>query len=247
MPKHEKAIYYTGDVKNEIVVSALQSDDVFIRAKGLDLLDGNEEHRLYPREGGQGGLRHFYCRETTTRNLIQRKENSPEHNERIKTLVEQLEKPGACRLRLYSRIKQGWSTEERELAVIENYRWQKEVVLIPNKSLRVRHDIFGIRATNIGMSSIFPWVAIEVIHHHYPSAESFAAMLEWSAQIPLVIIFDNVAKPNFFFQIKTTTSRTNTCDARCIFYIYEGQLWENETPLTPNSEVLKQGMRRLLS
>jgi len=244
MPKHETAIYYAADTRLEITSTELQANETFARAKDLDLFDATEEYRLYARAGSNCGLRHFYCRSKTTRALVQRGEISPEHNKRVESLMTQLAEPASSRFRFYS---QNYRREERELALVENYAWQKETVLIPNKDLRVRHDIFGMRAGRLGMSSINPWVAIEVIHHHYPSPASFSAMLALSEQIPLIIIFDHVAKTNFFLHIKPGIRRADRSDVRCIFYIFEGQLWENEKPISPLPGVLEVGMKELIT
>ena len=75
------------------------------------------------------------------------------------------------------------------------------------------------------MSVRSPWVAIEVINTHFPSEETFSAMLELSKQMPLLIMFDlvTVKTKKYFINIDL---QKNTI--RPIFYIYEGSVWHSD-------------------
>lgn len=78
-----------------------------------------------------------------------------------------------------------------ELATLVDYTWEEEVHRIVSSSRYIRHDLFGMKLEH-RMSTMKPWVAIEVINHHHPEEAALRAMLQWSARVPLIVLFVHV-------------------------------------------------------
>lgn len=115
------------------------------------------------------------------------------------------------------------------------YQWGSEIHRILNETAIVRHDIFG-QSNELGMSVNRPWIAIEVINTHFPEEEAFAAMLETTKRIPLLILFDFTSHKNRFLNVDKATNRL--VYRPWTYLIRNGQLWRGTSPTEITSSSL---------
>ena len=220
MAKYKYAIYYDLDNEKQIIYpNDLHDVTKLAFARDQELYDSDEQIRLYPRY--RKDTPHFYALQDSKRKITQRNENSEEHNLRVNKLLDTLNSS------LNDTLKVGYFTfgEDKKqqfntLTKIKNYTWGKEINRFISESSICRHDIYGQKNV-LSQSSIFPAFAIEVIDTHYPTDDVINGWIELSKIMPIVIAFDLIKKPNYYFQIKDNK-------IRIIYYIFDGSIWKNE-------------------
>jgi len=177
-------------------------------------------HRLFIRDNHN--TPHFYCLTDRDYQVIERKESSPLHNDRVNNLLEILQQQEE--LVFYYR---SFSSEDKEFVELfkgEEYSWGKEVTRCLSDTYW-RHDIFGANSRHRHTKNS-PWVAIEVIDSNFPSEAALEAWLTLSSDFPYFILFDFVKVRNYFFQIDIDKRR-----ARVVYFIHDGALWRSGTRL----------------
>lgn len=181
---------------------------------------------------------HFYALSDRVRPIIERREASLRHNERVEQLLTALQQPN-LKFGYYHYTQDG-----REFITIfksEQYTWSREVVR-SRLDIGWRHDLFGAHAGH-RLSEHCPWVAIEVIDTHFPEDRAFDAWLRLSAEFPCLVLFDFVQEENYYFQVIEANQRV-----RFIYYIYEGALWKSREQLPNwNAAIFKEKLTAELS
>lgn len=223
MPKHPVAIYYDSQ-GTRLQLFPHQLHDIGKRAfaRSTELWDEDEEYRLYPRYRADSP--HFYSLSSKLRNLHVSAETDPAHNQRVDELLEILDSDIGYKIGFNTWDGEGEEKEEQFVSFTETrgYAWGKEITRALSEDARCRHDLFGASKA-LQLTAKYPWVAIEVVKHHYPDDTTFQALLSLSKALPLVILFDFVDVRNYFFHVKK-----NDRTIRVIYYIYDGSVWKGE-------------------
>lgn len=244
MAKHACAVYFDKSGQRHVIqAKELSSPAKLEEARAHQLLDAEEEFRMSVR-GGQ--TPHFFALATTARKLSdERKEADPAHNLRVDELLRLLiDLPRDEEVELGTTDWKQRQPSERwaPFVDIKNYIWGKEVTRALGEDAKCRHDLFGM-PEGLNLTGRFPWVAIEVIHHHYPNAKTLEGLLAMTRLLPLVVLFDLVDKPNYFMKIEPEARRIRT-----IFYLYRGRAWRNADDLGEEitAEQLRATMKTML-
>lgn len=222
--EHKYAIYIDANGARQIIFAKdLSNPNTLEVARLNDLYDSSEQIRLSAR-APDGIIPHFYEIGTNSgARKVYTGEVDPTHNARVVQLATALSDLDTVSLVLKDLDKSGGAI--KELFKLPGYKWAPEVHRILKADAIVRHDVFG-QSLELGMSIHRPWIAIEVIHTHYPEEEAFAALLETSKNVPLIVLFDLTAKPNSFIRVNKDTE---TLQIRpWTFYIREGAVWKGE-------------------
>lgn len=237
--EHLIAIYYDDDGRHTIRADELEDDLVFECARQFTLYDQSEQSIIYPRDI-TGRRRHFFEPPSENKRSVYgaKAETDWSHDRRVEEHFSNL---------LYCHQWQiGFHDNGNftKLFDIADYNWDQEVYRILSRSAVVRHDLFGQRG-HIGMSVFQPWIAIEVINTHYPEPQAFDAMIQMSAQVPLLVFFDPIGRRDYFFQIDPSKGTI-----RCTYYIFDGKVWNGDQPTTIDSAgqlqaVIENRLRRL--
>lgn len=236
--KHEKAYYFSGGNKIEILSKDLDDNKVYLKAKSEILTDETGYTLLRPRQCSSK-TSHFYApNNSDTRKVALYEDNNP-HNIQVNYLLKKLGKENSLKIG-NTIFENGKAIGFSPIVNLNSHSWKKEVHRIYNHKLTVRHDIFG-QSVDLAMSVRSPWVAIEVINTHFPSDETFSAMLDLSKQMPLLIMFDLITEKtkNYFIKIDLHNGTIIP-----IFYIYEGSVWygDNIDHEITNPDILKYKM-----
>jgi hypothetical protein len=219
MPKYPHAIYY--DAKGEqqkLFPDELHDTERRAFARSSELWDPDEEYRLFPRYREDSP--HFYSLSNSARAFSRVLENDPAHDARVLDLLKELSSDTNFRVGFYE-----WDGTEKQFISFtqtRNYSWGKEVTRALTANLRCRHDLFGA-SKDLKLTARFPWVAIEVVKHHYPDDQTFSALLSLTKELPCVILFDFIDVPNYFLHVDRSAG-----DIRVIYYIYDGSVWKND-------------------
>lgn len=220
MPKYPHAIYYDSNGEQQkLFPSELHDTGRRAFARSTELWDPDEEYRLFPRFREDSP--HFYSLSNNARAFSRTAENDPAHDERVAYLLGELSSGNSFRVGYYD-----WDGDERQFVSFtqtQKYSWGKEVTRVLTTNVRCRHDLFGA-ADGLKLTARFPWVAIEVVKHHYPDDQTFSALLALTKELPCVILFDFIDVPNYFLHINTPNG-----ELRVIYYIYDGFVWKNGT------------------
>lgn len=227
MAKHKVALYRDGKQVKRIRFEHLTSSRTLELARSHKLFNPTWEFRLSVRGGTSP---HFFSlasrgRRSTDR---QRETKSGHHDDRITYLLDELK--GIPKKRSIEIGTNAWKDLPKgddpwvAIAEIKNYNWQREVTRALSATSRCRHDLFGVRAQDLNLTGRHPWVAIEVIHEHYPNETTLSGLLALSAAMPLIVLFDLATTGNYFMKVDPDLRRI-----RARFYIYNGCLWENDT------------------
>jgi hypothetical protein len=227
MAKHKVALYRDGKQVRRIRYEHLTSPKALELARSHKLFNPTWEFRLFVRGGASP---HFFSLATRGRRSTdrQREAKSGHHDDRITYLLGELK--GIPMKRTIEVGTNAWKDlPEGEdpwvaIAEIKSYDWQKEVTRALSGASRCRHDLFGSRAQDLNLTGRHPWIAIEVIHEHYPNEATFSGLLTLSVSMPLVVLFDLATAGNYFLKVDSNLRRI-----RARFYIYNGCLWENDT------------------
>ncbi len=222
MPKHPCAVYYdSNSVRRELKPDELHDVSKRAAARETELWDPDEEYRLYPRYRQDSP--HFYSLSKNTRRYATRAENDPAHDERVESLLDLLQRKQGYKIGFLTQD----SGEQQFITFVRTngYLWGKEVSRAISENVRCRHDLFGARM-ELRLSAGSPWVAIEVVKDHYPEQQAFDALLVLTRNLPLLVLFDFIEVPNYFFQVREADATI-----RIIYYIYDGSVWKNEKRL----------------
>ena len=216
--EHLLAVYY--DVqgeRHEIKAEELNDRATLELAKLADLLDESEQVSLSPRIV-KDKRSHFVAPASSVKRRVLAGPKDPAHDKRIETLLDDL------------KAGERWKIETRRYVdkeliatilfdLFADYTWDKEVHRIVTADTIVRHDLFG-QANQLKMSMRRPWIAVEVINTHYPEEVAFQEMLRLSRAMPLLVAFDFIERPNYFFKVDL---RSATIVTRV--YIHDGCVW----------------------
>ncbi|EJI3252956.1 hypothetical protein ACSSUA_003551 [Escherichia coli] len=217
--KYDRAFYYDGSDKKQISAANLNDIKVYDFAREQILFDKNGYTLLRPRYC-KNKTSHFYSLNQSNAREVSFFETDKSHNNHVTYLFNLLngEKTFQIGHPIFENNK---ITGFAPLATLHKYHWDTEVHRICNKDLTIRHDLFG-QSRDLAMSIRHPWVAIEVINHHFPEEKAFTAMIELSKQIPLLVMFDllTVKAKKYFINIDAIKGQI-----RPLFYIYEGYVW----------------------
>ncbi|MBR8035642.1 hypothetical protein [Burkholderia vietnamiensis] len=184
-----------------IRVAELATKDGLEKAQSNALFNSSGDERLVVRI--RKGYKPHYVRTGPPGRRVYAAEDNPVHNARVKHLFEHLTALSTWRFGLGepssdAKGKFRWRLED--VMRLRPYTWGKEAYRIIDDNTTVQHDIFG-HSSEVAMSVMQPWLAIEVINTHYPEEESFRAMLETSAKLPFTVVFDFTAKPDKFLRV----------------------------------------------
>lgn len=218
MPKYPYAIYYDANGKQQrLFPHELHDTGKRAFARANELWDPDDEYRLFPRYRGDSP--HFYALSNDNRAFSRVLENDPDHDARAMYLFGQLSSDTNFKVGFYE-----WDGTEKQFISFtqtKNYSWGKEVTRALTANVRCRHDVFGA-PNDLRLIPRLPWIAIEVVKHHYPDDQTFSALLSLTKQLPCVILFDFIDAPNYFLSVDKTMG-----EIRVIYYIHDGSVWKN--------------------
>jgi hypothetical protein len=120
--------------------------------------------------------------------------------------------------------------EQFTIANLNGYNWQANRRLINLSGTNVRPDIVGAHPG--GTDKFRPKVFIEVVHTHFPEANTWNAYLEHSFREPLIVLFDFTQEFHYHLHVReangANVSATN--DMRAVHFIWQGSLMKNTNP-----------------
>jgi hypothetical protein len=253
--KHEVAYYEWEGKLKRLRAEQLRQDPTirlrFLKNKVELFTDETKSERLYMRRGGvnQNGTErssHFYCRagdEQRNDDIPDwaRKDISPAHNQRIKDLLSVLNRGESCRpYRIgYNHYFDG-EPQFTDLADARKYMWMKEQKQQLSTGVSCRFDIVGRRRDTVCLTKADPMIAIEVINTSFPSDKTLEAQKIFSRIQPIVIFYDVLARKNYFFNPAHRDKDLPQDEdfARGIFYVYNGNVYQNEKPI-PSCDSVK--------
>lgn len=220
MPKYPYAIYLDSRGQaQKLFPSDLHDVKKRAFARSAELFDPDREYRLFPRYRADSP--HFYSLNKNARCVSRLEEIDPEHDDRVNYLFDTLNLGADISIGSFV-----WDGEERQficLTKTNDYAWGQEVWRVLNSDIRCRHDLFGA-STDLALTDRLPWIAIEVVKHHFPDEQTFSGFLSLSKILPFIVLFDFIDVPNYFLQVDLPTGRL-----RVIYYIYDGSVWMNNT------------------
>ncbi|CAB3755453.1 hypothetical protein LMG29542_02598 [Paraburkholderia humisilvae] len=201
--------------------SSLRDTEQLALAKGRELYDASEQVRVAPRVS-KNGVPHFYEMTSRARSVFSG-EDDPTHNNRVKDLHDKLQALDSWALVLTTKDKATGNVDHDEILKFPQYSWGTETHRILDEKAIVRHDIFG-QSPDLAMSIRRPWIAIEVVHTHFPEEEAFAAFLDISKRLPLIVLFEHTARRNVFVKIDDKNGLLQI--SRWTYYIKDGYVWQ---------------------
>lgn len=220
MSKYPHAIYYNASGEpQKLLPSELHDVGKRAFARSIELWDPDEEYRIFPRYRKDSP--HFYSLSNNARVFSRTTENDPAHDQRVADLLKELSSGKNFRVGYYD-----WDGGEQQFVSFtktQKYSWGKEVTRVLTANVRCRHDLFGA-AESLSLTARFPWVAVEVVKHHYPDDQTFSALLALTKELPCVVLFDFIHVPNYYLNIDVSKG-----ELRVIYYIYDGSVWKNGT------------------
>lgn len=212
--EYKYAVYIDDEGKaHRIYASSIQDTAGYEAAVNLStefgLLDPSEQFPIVPRLGGTAKRNHFTALgEPSVRTVFSGEaENDKTHDARVFALLEQLTKSAHF-------VVEGILTQRQQrsfqlLRKLYEYQWGAEVHRIVSEEAVIRHDLFG-QPTEIEMSIHRPWVAIEVIHTHFPEDVAFQGMVSVSRAMPLMVLFDCTDVQDYFLRVLPEQNRIET-------------------------------------
>lgn len=220
--EHPVAVYFDQQGNRvHVWASSLRDPEQLALAKGRELYDASEQVRVAPRVS-KNGVPHFYEITSRARRVFSG-EDDPTHNNRVKDLHDKLQELESWALVLTTKDKATGNATHEEILKLPQYDWGKETHRILDEKAIVRHDIFG-QAPDLAMSVRRPWIAIEVVHTHFPEEEAFAAFLETSKRLPLIVLFEHTARRNTFVKVDDKNNLLQI--SRWTYYIKDGCVWQ---------------------
>ena len=225
---HQVAIYYDDKGTRQTIRAEDLGDPItFEHAKNLELYDRSGQVRVYPRDI-EDKILHFAVGPSRDAIQIDCEESNPAHDNRVCSLLNVLKKRAQWKVVMQAYVGGGQVSHDL-FDLRPQYNWGKEVHRIVGSESIVRHDLFG-QAYELDMSIRYPWIAIEVINTHYPEEATFAALIDLSRKLPLVVAFDHVGRPDHFLRIDPLTGIINTR-----LYMYRGAIWYLDEPVVITS------------
>ncbi len=220
--EHPVAVYFD-DQGNRVRLwaSSLRDNEQLALARSRELYDASEQVRVAPRLS-KNGVPHFYEITSRTRRVFGG-EDDPTHNNRVKELHDKLQALDRWALVLTTKDKATGNIDHHEILQLPQYGWGKETHRILDEKAIVRHDIFG-QSPDLAMSVRRPWIAIEVVHTHFPEEEAFAAFLETSKRLPLIVLFEHTARRNTFVKVDDREGLLQI--SRWTYHIKDGCVWQ---------------------
>ncbi|MGA3983698.1 hypothetical protein ACI2VH_06005 [Ralstonia nicotianae] len=226
--EHPEAYYIDANGVQQ-KIRAEELFDVSKRALAAEhhLTDKTGQIDLHPR-ARDGATPHFVATGVRGTRSVFEGEKDPTHDARVETLLRKLEGARTWRLGLgnwVNRPNGQFNWEVKNPIALQFYKWGNEVYRIVTRNAIVRHDLFG-QALRLDMSVNQPWVAIEVIHTHFPEEEAFAAMLEMSERVPFYVLFDFTVMEDKFVRVEP---KANAIIYReWTYLIHDGHVWRGE-------------------
>ncbi|QQC63161.1 hypothetical protein [Paraburkholderia ginsengisoli] len=224
--EHDLAYYFDKQgVRQEIRAEDLSDVTTRALAAEQNLTDKSGQTELSPRVRN-GAVPHFVATGVRgTRNIFEG-ETDDTHNARVRALLQRLKGARKWQLALGESVAKstgGFDWKLHDAIELTAYEWGNEVYRIVTKDAIIRHDLFG-QALRLDMSANEPWVAIEVIHTHFPEEEAFGAMLDLSERVPFYVLFDFTALRDKFLRV---LPESNAIIYReWTYLIHDGQVWK---------------------
>lgn len=221
MPKYETAWYEPApnqwvEVKYTELASAkrraeLRERDLRERRDGLKKL-GIRNHPQTP---------HFYEVGTVRQPIEGGIAESIEHNNAKKRICEMLNAHPAIF---------GYYENPRERVIVRltsttGYEWATERRFGLTQGKYIIFDILGRHKTEIALTDVTPFVAIEVVDTHFHSQDAFCALLELTRDLPVVICYLFLSQKPYLNQWKAPQQGETVATIRLQCYIADGSFW----------------------
>jgi hypothetical protein len=212
-------------VRQRILAEELSDPTKHALAAEQQLTDKSGQLDLHPRVPNDA-VPHFVKTGLRGTRSIFEGEKDPTHDARVNTLLGKLERSRRWRLGLGEPVNQPndklvW--ELRDGIALPAYDWGSEVYRITAKDAIVRHDLFG-QSLRLDMSTNQPWVAIEVIHTHFPEQKAFEAMLEMSERVPFYVLFDFTVMKDKFVRVEPESNAI--VYREWTYLVHSGHVWK---------------------
>ena len=230
--KHPTAAYLDEKGNRGLIrAEELLDKAVLERAKLLKLYDASEQVRVSPKFSKTGTP--FFCATAIgKRSVLFAAESNPAHNHRINELLTALKSLDRWSLALMDKplnAKNLHAPKYENVLKMPKYQWGTEIHRILAEDSIVRHDLFG-QSTELEMSVLRPWVAIEVVHTHFPDEKTFSILLGTSKRMPLTVFFDFTEYPDSFVKVDTTQKILQY--RPWTYFIRDGRVWKGRNATT---------------
>jgi hypothetical protein len=224
--EHPAAYYFDDNgIQQRILAEDLSNVTTRAFAAEQKLTDKTGQVDLHPRVPSEA-VPHFVATGVRGTRSIYEGERDPTHDARVSALLGKLKTRRTWKLALGEAVSQTGQPLEWKLTdpiALSAYEWDDEVYRIMAKDTIVRHDLFG-QALRLDMSVNQPWVAIEVVHSHFPEEKAFAAMLEMSERVPFYVLFDFTAMKDKFVRVESESDAIIFRD--WTYLIHDGHVWK---------------------
>jgi len=224
MPLHEQAVYQNEDQEwVTISYNQLALSDAQFRAylRNKTLYDSPLRRRELGIRDRKGNL-HYYQKRNIRGSLDSKSKDSSAHDQEVQALTSFLNNNEKVAIGTY--VFDKGTKLFQPLLRLKDFSWQKEVHFSVSENGYVRCDVLG-RSNNLSWSEKTPYVAIEVVDTHFPSKESFIALVELSKKLPVVIGFYFLNGGGRFNHKKNPERSNGFATLRLSCYISDGGFW----------------------
>lgn len=187
-----------------------------------DLKDESGVYRLYVRY--RSDAPHFYARSKIRRNIGGTGHDSENHDRKVKGLVTYGNTTNPLTIGHYE-FAGPKDIEFVPLCRLQNYEWQSERKFVLSDDTYVRFDVLG-RSGTMNLTEKEPFVAIEVVDTHFSEQEAFTALREFSAKLPLIVLYYYVQSDGKLNHMENTRGEAGRL--RITHYIADGSFWIND-------------------
>lgn len=142
MAKYEYAIYFNNsNVIQKIYPTELHDIAILTFARDTELYDATEQVRIYPRY--RKDAPHFFSLQEATRSVLNREENSKEHEKRVNENFKGLYNNSQKNFKFGHYVWEDGNQQFYTMTNLKDYIWGKEVTRIISENIICRHDIYG--------------------------------------------------------------------------------------------------------
>jgi len=195
--------------------------------------DGN---RVEPNVGNDDTRAHFFIEgERFSGNGLRRNESSERHAYALRTLLQHL-KNARSKIDVFTggpvNPKTQWRNEVFKFSLLDGckYQWvdDPETRIWMNQEDYLQPDIAGRDIKRFAASPRYPWIIVEVVHHHWPDPKTWDALVELSKRNHFVAFYC-VTETHLVWQMNAyTVNVSNRMRLRVQLYLQDGVLYDGE-------------------
>ena len=126
------------------------------------------------------------------------------------------------------------------LLKVKDYEWNVEVPFGLMYGKYLRFDILGRSRAELQLTDRYPFVAIEIVDTHFHSQSAFAALLEATRNLPLVVAYCFVQVTPRYNCVNKPVKSNSYSRVRLQCYMADGSFWVRNERMEELHEVSPQ-------